>query len=168
MCGEYGQTWSRYDAEVGSPPHVWRIRKGPKDIEGLFRITSTCVENTMLMALLNGKHQDHLHMCGEYLISKLYISITQGSPPHVWRIHQHQTQHSYTTVDHLHMCGEYITGLNNQLNDLGSPPHVWRIHCPRAVFTIFGGITSTCVENTVLLKSPPCKRQDHLHIRGEY
>ena len=56
MCGEYVALVFLRLFKVGSPPHVWRIPKYSDEKAENVRITSTCVENTMLMALLNGKH----------------------------------------------------------------------------------------------------------------
>ena len=51
---------------IGSPSHVWRIRVFfyAKKLDA--RITSTCVENTLVPEDLTVTLWDHLHMCGEY------------------------------------------------------------------------------------------------------
>ena len=86
MCGEYCKGSWLNGHGLGSPPHVWRIRLviiGHSPDDG---ITSTCVENTYRCHLLALAYQDHLHMCGEYVIKICKKNITKGSPPHVWRI----------------------------------------------------------------------------------
>ena len=86
MCGEYKRVYSSVSAFLGSPPHVWRIRSyWSPDTKG-YRITSTCVENTMTGLEELETAGDHLHMCGEYDNYASMMSSGQGSPPHVWRI----------------------------------------------------------------------------------
>ena len=126
---------------------MWRIHKNLIILARKIRITSTCVENTRLKRIALGNQQDHLHMCGEYLYNTGELAPGQGSPPHVWRIHDEhfkiwQTGRITSTCventhrnhpiqcfleDHLHMCGEYITVYAVKFLLSGSPPHVWRI-----------------------------------------
>ena len=47
MCGEYYHCWSNVFQGYGSPPHVWRIQDVELHETKHFRITSTCVENTL-------------------------------------------------------------------------------------------------------------------------
>ena len=46
MRGEYDELSIGFAIILGSPPHAWRIQKGPKELSWQYRITSTCVENT--------------------------------------------------------------------------------------------------------------------------
>ena len=168
MCGEYDPDNAVNDVNIGSPPHVWRIRSKLYKTYLPQRITSTCVENTIFSLCGFFCFWDHLHMCGEY--QKLEQTMTKplGSPPHVWRIHSiyfwlgRSNGITSTCVentnllwlipkmarDHLHMCGEYVASLGCRRGEAGSPPHVWRIHRRHNLATIPTRITSTCVENT--------------------
>ena len=111
----------------GSPPHVWRIPQSEHGANVFWRITSTCVENTSVLPIMLLAFKDHLHMCGEYLYNTGELAPGQGSPPHVWRIHDEHfkiwqtgritstcVENTYdvgldrdASEDHLHMCGEY-------------------------------------------------------------
>ena len=66
------------------------------------------------------------------------------------------------------MCGEYHTRLKSPSRIVGSPPHVWRIQKSILAAGYKYGITSTCVENTILQLRALLSTRDHLHIRGEY
>ena len=48
MCGEYPIYVFPSSANVGSPPHVWRILKLINELGKIIGITSTCVENTVM------------------------------------------------------------------------------------------------------------------------
>ena len=76
----------------GSPPHTWRIRYACRPRIMCHRITSTHVENTILLINSNFKFWDHLHTRGEYDLSVSSHYLLLGSPPHTWRIPQ-KTQH---------------------------------------------------------------------------
>ena len=127
-------------------------------------------------------------MCGEYLSQKHKDAITQGSPPHTWRIPQSGnlpiiTKGITSTYventpfclypfqwdwDHLHIRGEYVWPLIYVQASAGSPPHTWRIlSCFDNVLSV-SRITSTYVENTQRRSSNRLGHEDHLHIRGEY
>ena len=88
MCGEYELQASVASGDKGSPPHVWRIPQATMIYTEFLRITSTCVENTVQELIEKLKGEDHLHMCGEYMIDMLVRIGLLGSPPHVWRIHR--------------------------------------------------------------------------------
>ena len=88
MCGEYLYAVHVSHTRTGSPPHVWRILYSHWCCGLSNRITSTCVENTVADVLHTTTDQDHLHMCGEYLVSWIKGQAARGSPPHVWRIHK--------------------------------------------------------------------------------
>ena len=150
MCGEYSLIQLPMPPTKGSPPHVWRILDNQRFFKARTRITSTCVENTILRKSSASCCQDHLHMCGEYFSSSLRRPIISGSPPHVWRILQRsclkRLQMGITSTcventatdavacvvlwDHLHMCGEYYHQQISYEKHIGSPPHVWRIPAP--------------------------------------
>ena len=66
MCGEYPCKTVQTFYNSGSPPHVWRILVLQEQSYTRLRITSTCVENTTSIELIEKEIQDHLHMCGEY------------------------------------------------------------------------------------------------------
>ena len=127
-------------------------------------------------------------MCGEYSRYRLFVTFTLGSPPHVWRIPSfvlssyelpritstcvENTTEDHTTFkgekDHLHMCGEYqFNFLRKELGE-GSPPHVWRILWALSKKYGSSGITSTCVENTIVHINHTVTHKDHLHMCGEY
>ena len=111
-----------------------------------------------------------------------------GSPPHTWRIRQFtgfkNTMQGITSTyventpfamsayvsfkDHLHIRGEYLSDLFATLPSIGSPPHTWRILALSCKPINQIRITSTYVENTVLLSWALTGMRDHLHIRGEY
>ena len=95
---------------VGSPPHVWRILDNQRFFKARTRITSTCVENTLIRIILIQCCKDHLHMCGEYITRNVQCLQCLGSPPHVWRIREAIAQGFEQFMDHLHMCGEYGAG----------------------------------------------------------
>ena len=66
------------------------------------------------------------------------------------------------------MCGEYkLIGMSKVIFE-GSPPHVWRIQFAYIRRWSDDRITSTCVENTDSIKAKNYKKQDHLHMCGEY
>ena len=132
------------------------------------RITSTCVENTCLIRSLQQSCQDHLHMCGEYMLLRTCRRKKLGSPPHSWRIptvavennssggitstlventSQYQEQF-LQNQDHLHTRGEYFTIDVVRPTNVGSPPHSWRILDLKVASHACTGITSTLVENT--------------------
>ena len=147
---------------------MWRIPSAPSaKLDGI-RITSTCVENTILIKSPRLITEDHLHMCGEYSLTGVIILSSTGSPPHVWRIQEQMSIYcsnigitstcventnsgkikTHQFKDHLHMCGEYDKRTGVQLCSLGSPPHVWRILNDLQEAIVNLRITSTCVENT--------------------
>ena len=66
MRGEYQDKTQIYFVASGSPPHAWRIHLGAGEVNKGSRITSTCVENTHRWIKTASRHQDHLHMRGEY------------------------------------------------------------------------------------------------------
>ena len=75
----------------------------------------------------------------------------------------------YVTIqDHLHIRGEYVLKLVLVVMIQGSPPHTWRILLSSIVKVYVMRITSTYVENTLILASSASLAEDHLHIRGEY
>ena len=84
--GEYSDTVPAVFFGTGSPPHTWRILhlqlKSRKEV----RITSTYVENTLLVSLFQFLFQDHLHIRGEYICWCASRNVKMGSPPHTWRI----------------------------------------------------------------------------------
>ena len=147
MCGEYSHKLPHIGMLPGSPPHVWRIRSQLLPHQGSYRITSTCVENTLKVwfpSALTGDPStcvENTRWCG-------------------WR--------RMRCGDHLHMCGEYELHVRRGVVDWGSPPHVWRIHFPCYGIDRFSGITSTCVENTDIGPRPIDQHMDHLHMCGEY
>ena len=152
----------------GSPPHTWRIRN--------------CNSRTCLFAW------DHLHIRGEYLVLTSLVHGQSGSPPHTWRIPclsgcidlrfritSTYVENTWSWIlqlqryqDHLHIRGEYFQEIRLASIHTGSPPHTWRIPKLDLIARNRLGITSTYVENTIIM--PPTKHidQDHLHIRGEY
>ena len=153
----------------GSPPHTWRIL-APQCIPlSAVRITSTLVENTILIVKKWYLNRDHLHTRGEYLLVLLSNHLYLGSPPHSWRILQPLSisskidritstlventfsfaEHNLLGEDHLHTRGEYSHLQLRQLNQSGSPPHSWRIPTMHSSSLIPYRITSTLVENTL-------------------
>ena len=70
--------------------------------------------------------------------------------------------------DHLHIRGEHLNDctVSDQLQ--GSPPPTWRIPSDIMMFFAHMRITSTYVENTLLIVLVKLHEQDHLHLRGEY
>ena len=142
-CGKQETIW------LGSPPHTWRIRQDFLIWSSTARITSTYVENTPGLGFKHRIEKDHLHIRGEYSLIYQRIKQKWGSPPHTWRIRNHDPfgwwptgitstyveNTSLITVifllirDHLHIRGEYSVTI------------VTAISYPR--------ITSTYVENTL-------------------
>ena len=114
--------------------------------------------------------------------------MTQGSPPHTWRIlntalkctvkvritstHVENTgavnSSGGASGDHLHTRGEYSIKTLYDLITVGSPPHTWRIRILEQNFQEMIGITSTHVENTFFCVFDRVIHEDHLHTRGEY
>ena len=122
---------------------MWGIRKICWAIRLQQRITPTCVGNTQLFVEYLGTVQDHPHMCGEYLLIVVQLSLISGSPPHVWGIHAEEimsentdritptcvgntspTQHANgENRDHPHMCGEYTKETPpNRYSKISKPP----------------------------------------------
>ena len=66
------------------------------------------------------------------------------------------------------MRGEYSLTVKFLLSGSGSPPHAWRILIDRNNEIWLSGITSTCVENTIVYNDETYEHKDHLHMRGEY
>ena len=112
----------------------------------------------------------------------------QGSPPHTWRILnddaigalglritstyvENTNRFSSSGIlpwDHLHIRGEYKIFKFRWIRKMGSPPHTWRILIWMIFTAVKARITSTYVENTVILTETKILERDHLHIRGEY
>ena len=145
--GEYSLVIKRSFFMLGSPPHTWRIPIFFSFNVVLFRITSTYVENTNIDCIKNIINRDHLHIRGEYPSRRRFQRSKRGSPPHTWRIHNHNfsswifnritsTYVENTMVkatqclilqDHLHIRGEYGYYCYGRTWEEGSPPHTWRI-----------------------------------------
>ena len=145
--GEYGNSMNSAWSMVGSPPHTWRILRLITNVNGISRITSTYVENTLSIQVNPAILWDHLHIRGEYLKTSFSLSWAKGSPPHVWRILPLTafglllsritstcventwcvSYRPWCWQDHLHMCGEYLMTCRWRKKNWGSPPHVWRI-----------------------------------------
>ena len=64
--GEYLIPTPRQTLNQGSPPHTWRILSRTTARIGVFRITSTYVENTRSRLFHRCILRDHLHIRGEY------------------------------------------------------------------------------------------------------
>ena len=47
------------------------------------------MENTIKKACEDADVEDHLHIRGEYVNTLLRLAKRPGSPPHTWRIHNH-------------------------------------------------------------------------------
>ena len=84
--GEYELLSTPDEDPIGSPPHTWRILRFSIYSHRLNRITSTYVENTLLLQIRIIRNQDHLHIRGEYLLPGYHNVKPKGSPPHTWRI----------------------------------------------------------------------------------
>ena len=54
--------------------------------------------------------------------------------------------------DHLHTRGEYANWIGSDTVQSGSPPHTWRIPIDDSAVDVSDRITSTHVENTVILE----------------
>ena len=54
------------NSDIGSPPHTWRILLLIALINDTRRITSTHVENTLVVVIKLALFRDHLHTRGEY------------------------------------------------------------------------------------------------------
>ena len=135
----------------GSPPHTWRIQccsnlRLVKD-----RITSTYVENTFMESLDLFKMQDHLHIRGEYNTVRLFISsASRITSTYVENTRGLCLKHN-RAKDHLHIRGEYGDNMDLGNHLVGSPPHTWRILLFLSLLISFNRITSTYVENTVIV-----------------
>ena len=84
--GEYILVEYSFPPILGSPPHTWRILFTFMFMPSLLRITSTYVENTEIISMLNVTGEDHLHIRGEYPLVSVPSACLLGSPPHTWRI----------------------------------------------------------------------------------
>ena len=186
--GEYKRVTSIRSIYLGSPPHTWRILNDDAIGALGLRITSTYVENTLLVFHMKHYCQDHLHIRGEYQHLALNVLLRQGSPPHTWRIHIQNSSFRdmfritstyventpklesryFYYQDHLHIRGEYYPNITMIIFDEGSPPHTWRILMKCSFKCGYWRITSTYVENTPSCNTFNARQQDHLHIRGEY
>ena len=85
--GEYQVSHTELQHHSGSPPHTWRILNKTLTINKDCGITSTYVENTVLLKLIVYPPWDHLHIRGEYCAASFFAFLKIGSPPHTWRIH---------------------------------------------------------------------------------
>ena len=146
--GEYNFSIFRFFIFRGSPPHTWRIQIKFADYNPRIRITSTYVENTNFVTCCWRDCQDHLHIRGEYGDQFISFLISQGSPPHTWRIPPFQPNYHQILKDHLHIRGEYKNPQISGVTIWGSPPHTWRILFPLLEKVRSMRITSTYVENT--------------------
>ena len=166
--GEYGKIACCQFANLGSPPHTWRIQIARWTLSVTIGITSTYVENTSLQPSID-------------------LTIW-GSPPHTWRIlkpkllKMKMSRITSTYVentfirpriitrdwDHLHIRGEYTHPTRDKNQKTGSPPHTWRIQLELWTSLQLLRITSTYVENTKMTIKDWIEVGDHLHIRGEY
>ena len=84
--GEYRDLNRNKDFRAGSPPHTWRILVLQEQSYTRLRITSTYVENTVLIAVIAKWKRDHLHIRREYAKKLKRLQRAIGSPPHTWRI----------------------------------------------------------------------------------
>ena len=84
--GEYLLPVSYWLKALGSPPHTWRIPYVAEAPAPEIRITSTYVENTIPANRRHACTKDHLHIRGEYGVTKTLSIKLLGSPPHTWRI----------------------------------------------------------------------------------
>ena len=116
--------------------------------------------------------KDHLHIRGEHIEAYSLDSLKLGSPPHTWRTRNSKEEWGYGTgitstyventlcrsivsqffMDHLHIRGEHGRSTPSVNKLTGSPPHTWRTLIVRDSSTAKHGITSTYVENTIVLK----------------
>ena len=155
---------------MGSPPHTWRILNTIDIVSLHLRITSTYVENTCKNQINRSIFQDHLHIRGEYLALIYDDLVSEGSPPHTWRIptwdgpgtvklgitstYVENTRSKLSRKslprDHLHIRGEYPASKPIISTHMGSPPHTWRIPMPEPAKVDGNRITSTYVENTTI------------------
>ena len=152
------------------------------------RTTSTCVESTRVLDVLQEVGADHLHVRGEHGRILAELRERAGPPPRAWRAlamtttSQRATRTTSTCVestpaatrsrrsrtDHLHVRGEHLLTRENVRYLRGPPPRAWRArsgvrwlrHRPRT--------TSTCVESTLATCAAHARRPDHLHVRGEH
>ena len=125
--GEYPSRRRFQRSKRGSPPHTWRIHNHNFSSWIFNRITSTYVENTDIIVMVERGKRDHLHIRGEYIAASFLVTIIKGSPPHTWRIlnprpgktaiiritstYVENTVNTASikqgTQDHLHIRGEY-------------------------------------------------------------
>ena len=66
LCGEHSYAQASAAYNKGSPPPVWGTQKMTKNIKIDFRITPTCVGNTVREPVPNKVAKDHPHLCGEH------------------------------------------------------------------------------------------------------
>ena len=86
LRGEYSAKLNRKRLSLGSPPLAWGIP--PTEVGKLcfYRITPTCVGNTVYGIVGPISGQDHPHLRGEYTFKRRYKLFWRGSPPLAWGI----------------------------------------------------------------------------------
>ena len=102
--GEYSKIKYTERSGLGSSPHTWRILYCYSHQERKYRIISTYVENTLKDIGKQQIIQDHLHIRGEYGLSKIQFNHNLGSSPHTWRIQNAMTVH----IDGLRIISTYV------------------------------------------------------------
>ena len=144
--------------------------------------------NTLRFAAAAAEIQDHPHLRGEYGLTPLSASLSQGSPPLAWGIRivaccdsislgitptcvgntQLDGVISPWIEDHPHLRGEYTPPPSLDRLSTGSPPLAWGIRGRQFIVRSNDRITPTCVGNTRCISGADSHSRDHPHLRGEY
>ena len=146
-CGEYVGGLGGADAEDGSPPRLWGIRRRPRRRGCRGRFTPTPVGNTCNPNVKDMWTAVHPHACGEYSRRDAQSACQGGSPPRLWGIRRPSAAYRRTgrftptpvgntcgvhgsgcaAAVHPHACGEYMRDALCQISRGGSPPRLWGI-----------------------------------------
>ena len=144
MCGEKIQRKTKWNRQIGSPPHVRGKERNAVVTFKSFRITPACAGKSPTGVVWRLSRRDHPRMCGEKN-AQLGENLAQtGSPPHVrgkvllpllqenadgitpacaGKRHSPCMRGTYPQ-DHPRMCGEKGMQASALQMRMGSPPHV--------------------------------------------
>ena len=132
---------------TGSSPRMWGILQSPGGSVCTDRFIPTHVGNTAGVVDFFCAMPVHPHACGEYMSSRLSVSISVGSSPRMWGIlaatprasgcdrfiptHVGNTPaeqgEDQSAPVHPHACGEYTCGTRRRSIGAGSSPRMWGI-----------------------------------------
>ena len=83
MCGEHGEIFDRQRVDWGSSPHVRGTPVFRVQLSCCPGIIPACAGNTLASICWLMPQRDHPRMCGEHLVSVVWVARAPGSSPHV-------------------------------------------------------------------------------------